>query len=302
MADVLDSFGCSCNLLMASEQASNQLRQRTSRAAMSLSSLSSALGLSSPEMSGGGKTHKRKESFRGEAFIPSFDASLDGSSISSDGAKSKNQGDPIPALLGEEDSATATGSSSALLSLAVSGSSDAIKELTHGIQTGGQQQQKQGEENALDGDVESQQQEEPQPKIILENVEYVTCLPLASSCTDLSSMDQPITKEMAKSIFSRRIVPAEIPVTAENESDVSTLNGGKHIECDTEGNIEVEDIEKGKAETTTTTTTIVKTEVEVDWPWYHRFLERRSQSERFFLGVILVSGTILIVLLVIVLR
>lgn len=306
----------------------NRLRKRTSRVNMSFSSLSSALGISSLSVSdhnGIGGTHKRKESgIHGEVFVSSFDTgSVDGSSISSDGVKSNLQEASLPALLGEHDSATATGSSSGFLSLAVSGSSlssdrsgphlaitvsrvsDALRELTEGIQ-----EVQKDEDTSLPhgGDVNDQVDEPPQQVVLLENVEYVTSLPHASSCTDLSTMDEPITKETAKGIFSRRIVPSEI-VPADNPSDISTLYGGTHLSVDYEDDADVDvmekdeetevDIEKGQTETVAM---VVAPEVQVSFPCYQRYLGHRSRTEVFFMFVIGISCTVLIVLLVIVFR
>ena len=75
----------------------------------------------------GARTHKRKESFRGEIFVSSNDggSSIDeSSSFSSDGVKSNLQEAGLPGLLGNHESATASGSTSdGFPSLAVSGSS-----------------------------------------------------------------------------------------------------------------------------------------------------------------------------------
>ena len=273
---------------------------------MSLSALSSAFSLSSLSDSGS-KNHKRKESFRGEIFVSSFEASIDGSSISSESAKSIRQEAHLPTLLGGHDSATATGSSSGFPSLAHSGSSlssnrsgpvlaltvsrasEALRELTDGIQQLGQ-------ENAVQN---FERLEAPQQVVLLENVEYVSSLPHASSCTDLSTLDEPITKEMAKEVFSRRIVPVELHVSANQSGDISTLYGGKHHNVDyddEEDNEEAHDIdvEQGQNEVATT--------VEVSFPWYQRYLGQRSRVELFFMFVIGISSSILILLLVVVLK
>lgn len=302
------------------ESPADQTRQQgTSIIAMSLSSLSSALGISSSDHGSG--SHKRKESFRGEVFVSSFDnASVDGSSISSGSVKSNLQEVALSTLLGEPDSATATGSSSGFLSLAVSGSSlssnqsapiltltvsrasEALRELTNGIQQTPEIQRE--KEKPATPETEKPVNEPPPYRVVLENVEYVTSLPHASSCTDLSTMDEPITKELAKDVFSRRIVPMEIPVANNNASDISTLYGGKHQasveaaeEFEDESDVII-DVENGQPETAT----VVAAQVQVSFPWHQRYLGQRSKTELFFISVIGVSSTILIVLLVIVLR
>ncbi len=298
-----------------------QLRQHTSTD-IAMSSLKSALSsvVSISSLSEGSGTHKRKESFRGEIFVSSNDggSSIGGSSsFSSDGVKSNLQEAGLPGLLGNPESTTASGSTSdGFPSLAVSGSSlssnqsapvlaltvsrasEALRELTNGIQVIGRQ----GDAN---GDTEKQKLNEPLQQIfVLENVEYVASLPHATSCTDLSTMDEPITKEMAGCIFSRRIVPSEIPMTADNPSDISTLYGGKHIAGEHELDDELDedepgvDVEKGNTEVQATTIT----EVQVSFPWHRRVLGQRSRTELFFMIVIGLSTSILVVLLVIVLR
>jgi len=287
---------------------SEQAQERTSAAPMSLSSLSTALGLSSVSDHSG--THKRKESFLGEAFVSTFDAaSIDEASMSSEAGTKSNQQEAPLSPLGEHDSATETGSSSGFLSLVVSGSSlssnrsgphlaltvsgasDALRELKNGFQETGQET---GQENAAEG-VEQEYTESPPQMVLLENVEYVTSLPHASSCTDLSTLDEPISKEMASDVFSRRKVPKEIPATRKNPSDVSTLCGGKHqAPHSKDGALEL-DVEEGQTQATTAT------EVQVTFPWHQRYLGQRSNIELFFLGVICISTTTLIVLLIIVL-
>ena len=182
--------------------------------------------------------------------------------------------------------------------MTISRASEALRELTNGIQV--------IEQGDAIQDTEKEKVDEPlQHIVLLENVEFVTSLPHATSCTDLSTMDEPITKEMAKCIFSRRIVPSEIPMTApDNPSDISTLYGGKHMAGEHELDDELDedepefDIEKGNPETQAAT----MVEVQVSFPWHQRVLRQRSRTEIFFMLVIGMSSSILVVLLVIVLR
>lgn len=64
---------------------------------------------------------------------------------------------------------------------------------------------------------------------MLFNVDYVSAMDIASESYDLSSMDEPISKDMARAVFTRLVVPTEISVNVQNPADVSTLYGGKRV-------------------------------------------------------------------------
>jgi hypothetical protein len=126
-------------------------------------------------------------------------------------------------------------------------------------------------------------------QVVLENVEYVSSLLQASSFTDndLSTMDEPITKEIAKDVFCRRIGPVEkIDITL--SEDASTRHH------DDEG---VFDVETGKTENATAVV-----ELQVTFPLWQRVMDRRTKLELFFVSLIVVSSSVLVLLLIVMLK
>ena len=292
--------------------AKKSIRMKREVPTMSLSALSSALSLSSDANSGHCKVAGDSSHFRGEIFV-SFD---DASSISSDGSKSlrhdMDDEHHLRGLLGDGGDTTDTGSSSGFPSLALSNSSlsSRMARARESLAVSSASDDHQDaiaasrDTQVLTGDTRHvflpptlPTRSVSQPQIVLENVEYVCSLKNASSFNDLSTMDEPITKEVAKDVFCKRIVPLEIPVN-EGPSDVSTIYGGKHnnaVEYEEEDD-PVPDVEQGVHATTTSSQA-----VEVALPVWRRYLGARSALELFFICLIAVSSTALVVLVIAVL-
>ena len=131
-------------------------------------------------------------------------------------------------------------------------------------------------------------------QFVLENVEYVSSLPQASSSytEDLSTIDEPITKEVARDVFCFRIAPVEdVPVDGSPSEDASTRHKGHTSAEEQKGESEY-DIENGRS----------GNEVLIAFPFCSRVPRRRTKLELFFLSVIVISSSVLVVLLIVVLK
>jgi len=129
----------------------------------------------------------------------------------------------------------------------------------------------------------------------LEHVQYVTSFDVASSSSDLSTVDQQITKEIAADVFIMRVIPVNIPFV--DQEDVSTMYDGTQIEDDgenaTKATYTTNDLEMGfqmptlkfrsKEETISTPSSIYQ----------------RSKLEIGFMVLIVVSTITLVILMAI---
>jgi hypothetical protein len=133
-------------------------------------------------------------------------------------------------------------------------------------------------------------------QVVLENIEYFSSLQQASSFTDndLSTMDEPITKEVAKDVFCRREAPVKKLDVALTE-DASTRHIG-HKSVEMHDDEEVFDVETGRTENATAVM-----ESQLTFPLWQRVMDRRTKLELFFMSVIVVSSSVLVLLLIVVL-
>eukprot|EP00542_Grammatophora_oceanica_P016113 CAMPEP_0194044712 /NCGR_PEP_ID=MMETSP0009_2-20130614/16134_1 /TAXON_ID=210454 /ORGANISM="Grammatophora oceanica, Strain CCMP 410" /LENGTH=885 /DNA_ID=CAMNT_0038689305 /DNA_START=139 /DNA_END=2796 /DNA_ORIENTATION=+ len=142
--------------------------------------------------------------------------------------------------------------------------------------------------------------------IKLENVQYVAAMDEASTINDLSTIDEPISAEVARQVFyfgkhsDETIIPSEI--SADTDEDVSTIYGGTE-------DAKAGDLEQGRVKVVapksfskpnvlvgvaSNTSVSISNSVK-------SFLHGRSKVELFFLGIILSSGLSLLILLIFVL-
>lgn len=274
---------------------------------MSLSALSSALSLSSRSESSSQKRKKAGES--------TCDVSISGSSLSSEGVKSIPQNGSLPPnLLGNPDSATDTSSSSSFPSLDLNNSS--LSQDHHIFMsmssTSSLSFEHQGTPHthfetafheygveAEEGTSPASTPETPlvtSRQVVLENIEYFSSLQQASSFTDndLSTMDEPITKEVAKDVFCRREAPVKKLDIALTE-DASTRHSG-HKSAEKHDDEEVFDVETGRTENASAVMAS-----QLTFPLWQRVMDRRTKLELFFMSVIVVSSSVLVLLLIVVL-
>lgn len=127
-------------------------------------------------------------------------------------------------------------------------------------------------------------------RLTLDNVEYVSSFDQASTNCDLSTLDEPISKEAATVIFfPMAIFPKEVPL--DEQSDVSSIcTRGKEI-VTTE---DFHDVEAGIATLPKPAPSTVSVQIK---SIFQEYLGGRSKLELFFLLLICISGIALIVLL-----
>ena len=127
-------------------------------------------------------------------------------------------------------------------------------------------------------------------RLTLDNVEYVSSFDQASTNCDLSTLDEPISKEDATGIFfPMAIIPKMIPL--DDQSEVSSIcTRGKEI-VTTE---DFHDVETGIAASPKTAPSTVSENIKST---FQEYLGGRSKLELFFLLLICVAGIAFIVLL-----
>jgi hypothetical protein len=138
--------------------------------------------------------------------------------------------------------------------------------------------------------------------LTLENVQYMSSFECASTAEDLSTVDQPISKETAASVFTKRIIPLNIP--AGDMEDVSTLcEGTRNDEAseDSEDDDEQQETIKG------TFTHDIEMGLVMPTLKFHgkgdetistyASIQERSKLEIFFMIMIATSGVTLVILL-----
>lgn len=128
--------------------------------------------------------------------------------------------------------------------------------------------------------------------LTLDNVEYMSTFDQASTNTDLSTIDEPISKEAAMRVFfCRANVPNLVPV--DMQSEISSICTKQRLNVTFEES--PEDLEVGAASQVTTTASITQRLAAT----IRYFLAERSTMETFFLCLILTSSLTLLILLIV---
>lgn len=133
-------------------------------------------------------------------------------------------------------------------------------------------------------------------KMTLDNVEYLSDLDIASNNNDLSTLEGGIPKERVSSVFNLPLQPP--PIISGLGEDVSTLYGGDTTSYISKFDPTIRGYDKNdKSKNSPSEDTSLSTMDSSFW----KFLEGRSYLEYFFLGLIVISGSTLIVLLTLIL-
>jgi hypothetical protein len=128
--------------------------------------------------------------------------------------------------------------------------------------------------------------------LTLDNVEYMSTFDQASTDTDLSTIDEPISKEAAMRVFfCRTNIPNLVPV--DMQSEISSICTKRKLNVTFEES--PEDLEVGVVSQPTTTASINERITTI----FQAFFAERSTMETFFLCLILTSSLTLLILLVV---
>jgi hypothetical protein len=127
-------------------------------------------------------------------------------------------------------------------------------------------------------------------RLTLDNVLYLSSFDQASTNCDLSTMDEPISQEVANGIFFRMaILPNVVPLDAQSEVSSICTRGQKNLTSEN-----FHDLEAGMAAFPKTASSTVAEKIT---KIFQEYLEGRSKLELFFLLLICLSGIALIILL-----
>lgn len=308
---LLNSSSVSLPVLSLQEEQKPKLSLTT----MSLSALSSALSLSSRSSNSSSRKNSNRStdaasssSFRGEICVSSCDGSIADSSLSLSEKfeSSRNHEARLPSLLlGNRDS---DASDDTLFLSMSSTSSVSFDELPTDKGIGLDLPTPEQSEGLPLRQVESPGRQKNYHVVVLENVhvlenvQYVSSLPAVSTSSfyDLSTLDEPITKEVAREVFLRRVVvPSPVDDIRRPSYEVKTCHQDENDDI-----LPLEDVETGNAPQmkACASTQVASRQVQVRFPWWRRFLGEGSRLEVFFMAVIGFSSSALVVLLIVVLR